>query len=138
MKRICLAALAALIIAGTASAQAQAAPTQPPQAQAQVTTISGKLELIDGMIGLKAGGISYYTPRLRQLVGFVKDLQEGAQVTLTGYALPLPQRAGYALFAATKLSFGGKDYDLGQSVGPMGRGWMRGAGRGGMMEGPRW
>jgi hypothetical protein len=144
MKRICLAALAALVIAGTASAQAQAAPApaQPPQAQTQVTTISGKLELIDGVIGLKSGGTSYYVPRLRQLVGFVKDLQEGATVTLTGYAYPLPQRSGSAVFMVTKLSFNGKDYDLGQSVGPMGQGWMRGAGRGGlrggMMQGPRW
>jgi hypothetical protein len=52
-----------------------------PQQQ-QVATISGKLELIDGMIGLEAGGVSHYTPRLRQLVGFVRDLQEGATVTL--------------------------------------------------------
>jgi hypothetical protein len=140
MKRIPIAILAALAIAGTASAQAQAVPAQPQQQQ--VATISGKLELIDGTIGLKAGGVSYYTPRLRQLVGFVKDLQEGAMVTLTGYSFALPDRAGYALFAVTKLSFGGKDYDLGQQVGPRGRMWMRGPGPGGMgwgmRGGPRW
>jgi hypothetical protein len=145
MKRMLVAALAALVIAGTASAQNVAPPDQGPgrgQAQAQQSTVSGKLELIDGVIGLKSGGTTYYTPRLRMLVGFVKDLQEGATVTLTGYAYPIPERAGSALFLVTKLSFGGKDYDLGQRVGPRGGMWMRGPGRGGfrggMMGGPRW
>jgi hypothetical protein len=135
-----MAALAAVAIASSASAQAQAAPAQAQpqgQAQRQLVTISGKLELIDGMIGLKSGGTAYYTPRLRILVGFVKDLQEDATVNLTGYAYPLPNRAGYAVFFVTKVSFGGKDYDLGQRGGPFGgRGW--GEGRGGMMGGGGW
>ncbi len=147
MKRTLVAVLAALAIAGAASAQ-NAAPASPPAAPAQTTTISGKLELIDGAIGLKAGGVSYYTMRLRQLVGFVKDLQEGAAVKLEGYAYPLPDRAGYSVFMVTKLSFNGNDYDLGQPgaggpFGGKGRGFGRGGMRGGMGggmwgEGPRW
>ena len=121
MKRMLLAALAIFAIAATSSAQSPA-PAAPVQGQAQTTTISGKLELIDGIIGLKSGGISYYVPRLRQLVGFVKDLQEGAAVKLEGYAYPLPNRAGYSFFMVTKLTFGAKDYDLGQpgARGPFG------------------
>jgi hypothetical protein len=141
MKRMCMAALVALVIAGTASAQGAAPPNQAA-AQPQQISISGKLELIDGVIGLKSGGTSYYTPQLWRLVGFVKDLQEGAQVTLTGYAFPVPEGSGKVFFAATKLSLGGKDYDLGQRGGPFGRMRMRGPGRDGMrgemMEGPCW
>jgi len=143
MKRIIVATLAALAIAGAVSAQSPA-----PAAQAQTTAISGKLELIDGMIGLKADGTSYYVPRLRQLVGFVKELQEGASVKLEGYAYPIPNRAGYSYFMATKLTIGAKDYDLGQpgARGPFGgqgqgqgRGGMRGGRMGGMGGGgPRW
>jgi hypothetical protein len=151
MKRSLIALLAALALAGSASAQSAAAPAAPAvaAAQAQLSTISGKLELINGMIGLKSGGVSYYLPRLRQLVGFVKDLQEGATVKLEGYAYPLPNQAGYSIFEATKLTISGRDYDLGQpgAQGPFGgkgmrggmgaRGGMRG-GMGGGMPGGRW
>jgi hypothetical protein len=119
MKRILLAALAALAIAGAASAQGV---NPPPKADPQQITISGKLEWIDGTIGLKSGGVTYYAPQLRMLVGFVKDLQEGSTVTLTGNARKLPYSPN-SFFWTSKLGFNGKDYELGQGgFGPMGRG----------------
>jgi hypothetical protein len=122
MKRMLLAALAALAIAGAVSAQGVNPPPKADPQQAQQVTISGKLEWIDGTIGLKSGGVTYYAPQLRMLVGFVKDLQEGSTVTLTGYAHKLPYSPN-SLFLTSKLGFNGKDYELGQGgFGPMGRG----------------
>jgi hypothetical protein len=137
MKRTIMAALVAITIAVAASAQGAAAP-QPPKGQApdqaQQVTVTGKLEWIDGTIGLRSGGAVYYAPQVRMLVGFVKDLQEGATVTLSGYADKIPYSPN-SFFRATKLSFNGKDYELGQGFGAMmGRGQgMMGRGR---MQGP--
>jgi len=145
MKRMLMAALAALAIAGAASAQgANPPPNKGPDGnQSQQTTISGKLEWIDGTIGLKSGGSTYFTPRVRELVGFVKDLQEGAAVSLTGYAYKVPFGSGSFVFMATKLSFNGKDYELGREEG-RGPGMMgmrmrdRCDGDRGQREGSRW
>ena len=76
-------------------------------------------------------------PRVRELVGFVKDLQEGATVSLTGFAQKVPFGAGSYFFMATKLSFNGKDYEFRQEVGPMGSGTgNRGQGNEKRMRGP--
>jgi hypothetical protein len=136
MKKIALALAAALLVAGFASAQVvQVTPTQP---QVQTLKVTGKLELINGVIGMKVDGKTYLVPRLRSVVGFIKDLQEGATVTVEGNTATLPNSNGVNVIIATKLSFNGKDYDLGQPGQGMGmaRGMMKG-GRG-MMGGGRW
>jgi len=122
MKRTLMATLVALAIAGAASAQNANPPAKGPdgQQQPQQTTISGKLEWLDGMIGLKSGENVYYAPQVKELVGFVKDLQEGATVSLTGFARKIPYSQN-SFFRATKLSFNGKDYEFGQDFGPAGR-----------------
>ena len=142
MKRL-IGVCMALALAGALSAQT--APSAPPAPNAQpVIKLAGKLELINGHIGLKADGVSYYIPRLRQLVGFVKEVQEGAAVKVEGYAWPLPDQAGISVLAITKLSIGGKDYDFDQGMGnrPFGGKGMRGPRgpgmRDGMGEEPRW
>jgi hypothetical protein len=136
MKRIIVVLIAALAFAGVAAAQS--APPPPAPSQAQTVKVSGKLELIDGAIGFKAGGKTYFVPRLRELIGFVKDLQEGALVTVEGYERPFPHDSTVSLLMVTKLSFGGKDYDLSHKAGP-GTRWGMGRGkRGGMGGGPRW
>lgn len=144
-KKIIAALIAACLIAGALTAQT-AATVQTQQ----TVTVSGKLELIDGHIGLKSGGTTYYVQGLGRLVGFVKDLQEGSQVKIEGYAQPLGLPSGYAFLIATKLSFGGKDYDLSmngrgfnraKSFGPAaGPGTMRNLGprAGNMGRGYRW
>jgi hypothetical protein len=140
MKKLIVVCIASLALAGVLAAQAApAAPQATVQAAAQVVKLSGKLELIDGTIGLKADGVNYYIPSLSRLVGFVKDLQEGVSVKLEGYAYPVPSKSGYSMFHPTKLTIGTKDYDLGQAdgYGPFGGKGMRGGmgGRGGMMDG---
>ena len=130
MKKIVAALIVAFALAAVSAAQSPA----PANAQAQETvTVSGKLELIDGYIGLKSGGATYYVRGIERLVGFIKDLQEGAQVKLVGYAYPLGLPSGYSTLIVTKLTVGGKDYDL-PKAGMMGRGGMRGNYGQGMMD----
>jgi hypothetical protein len=147
MKRIFVVCIAFLALSGALSAQAAPAAPQSPAAQAaqSIVKLSGKLEVINGMIGLKADGTSYLIPNLSRLVGFVKELQEGAAVKVEGYSYPIPAQAGFAMLHATKLTIGTKDYDLGQAggFGPFGGkgmqggrgGWGGDRGRGGMMGG---
>lgn len=148
MRRILLGCIAAFALAGAASAQTTATPPgeQPKNPPAQTVTVSGKLEVVNGFIGIKTDGASYILPRLRMLVGFVKEIQEGAAVKIEGYAYPIPSwsssQGGYSILAITKLSIAGKDYDFGQFGGPFPfgrRGGMMGRGmRPGMWEGERW
>jgi hypothetical protein len=146
MKRIALALIGVLLVTGIGFAQnapQNAAPNAA--AQTQVTKVTGKLELIQGVIGLKSGGKTYLIPKLQRVAGFVKGVEEGSTVSVEGYENPLPYTADVILLHATKLTVGGKDYDLGQQgFGMMGgrnagRGMMggnQGGMRGGMM-GPR-
>jgi hypothetical protein len=121
-----------LILAAAGIAMAQAAPAAPTTAQ-QTVTVSGKLELIDGFISVKSGGTTYYTRGLDRIVGFVKELQEGAQVKLEGYSYPLGLPSGYSMLMVTKVTVGGKDYEL-PRMGALGRFGNAGAnGQNGMM-----
>jgi hypothetical protein len=54
---------------------------------------------------------------------------------LEGYESALPYAPNYLMLAVTKLTVGGKDYDLTPFRGPMAGG--RGFGQGGMMGGRR-
>jgi hypothetical protein len=120
MKRFLVVLVAALALTGVAAAQN--AP--------QLVKLSGKLEVVNGMIGVKDGGTSYLVPRLRGLVGFVKELQEGTAVKLEGYPRPIPttdaSKGNFAMLMVTKLTVAGKDYEF----SPMFRQGMRG-GKGG-------
>jgi hypothetical protein len=142
MKKLFVALIAALALAAVATAQSAPPPPdldgQAQKAQ-QLVSLSGKLEVIDGMIGIKDGGTSYIVPRLRALVGFVNELQEGASVRLEGYAFPIPSRVsslpGYSMLAVTKLTIAGKDYDF-SPIFRRGMHGMWGRGRIGMRGGP--
>ncbi len=62
MRRILLGCIAALTLAGAASAQTTATPpgaAQPRNPPEQTVTVSGKLEVVNGFIGIKADGVSY-------------------------------------------------------------------------------
>jgi hypothetical protein len=126
-KKIAAVLAAALVVSGLLAAQA----ATPAPAQAQVTKISGKLELVQGMAAIELGGKTYLLPEVMRLAGFIKGAQEGDTVSIEGYAYPLPYDSNLLLLRATKLTVEGKDYDLGQTgKGPMGRGGF------GMMKGP--
>jgi hypothetical protein len=104
--------LAVLLLLGTALVSAQ---HRGPgwrsfrQEKLEKLSISGELQLINGHIALESGGVTYYILGLDRLTGFVKDLQEGAEVSLEGGALP--QAPEYRYFWAEKLTFNGKVYD---------------------------
>ena len=142
MKKAIIVLVVALTAGGVLAAQT--APWGPQgwnQAQGQTVKIEGKLALINGMIGLKSGSKTYYTPRLGRLAGFVEGIKDGASVKLEGYKRQFPAAPEYSMLMVTKVSVGGKDYDLGQAGGGCGIGGGRGsggAGRGGMMRGGRW
>jgi hypothetical protein len=137
MKKLAFILVAALAVAGVASAQAVPwGPYAHSADQTKLVKVDGKLALINGMIGLSAGGKTYYTPMLTRLVGFVNGLNEGSSVKLEGYDYALTYAPGYSMLAVTKLTLNGKDYDLsnnGQGFGPgYGMYGMHGGPRGGM------
>jgi hypothetical protein len=132
MKKLAIILFAAAVSAGVASAQG--VPSNRPlwsSDQAQPVKVAGKLVLVNGMVGLQSGGKTYYTPRLGRLAGFIPGLSEGASVSLEGYAFAMPAAPEYSMLAVTKLTVGGKDYDLSAAgFGPFG------PGRHGMFGGP--
>jgi len=120
MKKLMIVLVAALAAAGVAVAQGAPAPWGPPgwnQPQAQSVKVEGKLSLINGMIGLKSGGKTYYVPMLSRMAGFVEWIKEGASVKLEGYEYQLPYAPEYYTLMVTKLTVGGKDYDFSQYGG---------------------
>lgn len=135
MKKIAVVLVLALV--GSGLLVAQAAPWGPPgyvQPQGQTVTVEGRLSLINGIIGVKSGSKTYYTPMLGRLSGFVEGLKEGAWVKMEGYEYPIAAAPEYATLYVTKLSVGGKDYDFSQLAYGGGIGWKRG----GMMGMRRW
>jgi hypothetical protein len=104
------------------------------------------------MIGIKSGTKTYYLRNVGRLAGFVEGVKEGASVKVEGYAYPLPAAPDYSMVHGTKLTVGGKVYDLSQYGGFGGgmgqRGGMRGGARGasqggrggftGQGYGPQW
>lgn len=127
MKKTISVLVIALIAAGVLAAQ-----TGPwgagsrNQDLGQTVTVEGKLALINGMIGVKSGSKTYYTPRLGKLAGFVDGVKEGASVKIEGYERPFPAAPEYSMLMVSKLTVSGKDYDLGQFGGPGGKGGMGG------------
>jgi hypothetical protein len=94
---------------------------------AETSTITGKLELINGNIALKNDAAVYYLVGLGRLVGFVDGLREGAEVSLEGWAFAAPGRSENQSFFVSKLTINGKEYDnllpepgtmMGQAFGP--------------------
>lgn len=136
MKRIAIVLTCALLVAGSAFAQVPPPALSQSQAPAQVTKATGKLELVQGSIALKSGGKTYIVRNLQRLAGFVDGVKEGATVTVEGYECPLAYTTDVVLLHVTKLTVGGKEYDLSQAYG-RGAGRMGGR-RGEMQRGPRW
>lgn len=147
MKKVAVLLVLALVVGGLAMAQpgpgawdppgpggfgSQARPVPPAYAQAQAETVKvdGTLSLINGRIGLKSGGKTYYVPMLGRYAGFIEGLKEGAYVKLEGYAFPIPMAPEYSMLRVTKLTVGSKDYDFsklvygyGRQGGTMGHRW---------------
>lgn len=121
-----LIALMTIALAVASLAVAQATPDQSATAQPTVK-IEGKLALVNGRIAVKQGDKTYYLNNVSRLAGFVDGIKEGAQVKAEGYACQVTDAPEYSYIAVTKLTVGGKDYDLSQTSG---RGMMGGRGMG--------
>lgn len=144
MRRLLIVCIAVTALAEAAIAQDAPVPQGDAPAQdqfaGQAVKLTGILQVVDGQIGLVANGTNYILSRLERLVGFVKEIQEGATVTVEGEAFAIPTQSDYSVLEIVKLSIGGKDYNFGnlgnRDFGPMGGG--RDMGRGGMGQGTRW
>jgi hypothetical protein len=86
----------------------------------ETSTITGKLELINGTIAVKNDDTVYYIAGLGRLIGFVDGLKEGAEVSLEGWTIGAPGTPEYQRFLVSKLTLNGKEYtDLSPWPGPM-------------------
>jgi hypothetical protein len=98
-------------------------------------TLNGRLEWADGRIAVITEDKTYFVTGIKQLLGLVDGLKEGAQLTLTGRAYGVSYIPEYGFFRAEKLSFNGKDYTLNQNRPGFGGPMHQGRHGGGMMRG---
>lgn len=138
MKKIALIVTMVALACGGMFAQASA-PTAPATTLTAVQ-VSGTLAWINGHIGIKDGGKTYYVAGIQRLLGFVDGLKEGSSVKVEGYPMTNSATPEYVFLRATKITFNGKEYALDRAgnCGMMGR--ETGFGkhdRDGMMNGSR-
>ena len=65
-----------------------------------------------GMPALKSGEVTYFVTGIDRLIGFVDGLKEGSQVTVEGRAMANPRNETVKFLRASKLTIGGKDYEI--------------------------
>ncbi len=105
-------------------------PPAPTAAQAEaVTQASGNLAYVNGWIALQSGDKTYYLAGIQRLIGFVDGLKEGAQVKVEGYARAMPMAPEYSFLRVTKVTVGGKSYDIPAMPRGDGNGMGAGCGR---------
>ena len=118
MKKLGFVIVIACLLIGTASAQNWGSGwgTAP-----QIISVTGTLQLQNGVIAVVNGNTAYYVPTLTQYVGFIEGLREGAQISIDGYV------SGNYL-QPIKVTISGKSYDFTadtrQSYAYSGNGWL--------------
>jgi hypothetical protein len=116
VKRIVLCALLAFGIAALASAQGKNrwgwGFPGAPQPAAESASVTGNLTIVQGSLAVKSGDVTYFVPGLMRYVGFIDSLKDGAQVRLEGAAVTVSEDGKTKKLMASKLTIGGKDYDL--------------------------
>ena len=93
---------------------------------AESVTVSGAMIVAHGMPALKSSDVTYIVGGISRLIGFVDGLKEGAQVTVEGRAFTNPNNEEIKFLMASKLTIGGRDYDLAPlefNPGNMGQWW---------------
>ena len=134
MKKTLLMAVIGLTLTGFVSAQQGWGPQwgRNPSYPSQSVTVTGSLQLQNGVIAVVNNGQVYYVPSLERLVGFIDGLKEGAQVSVEGFSW---NNYGSAFVQPVTLTINGKKYDLQANtfaMGPYhGYGWNNRGGRGG-------
>ena len=124
MKRNILFIMLILGLAVLISAQERETRNQRNWQAPETVTVSGSMVVARGGPALKSGDVTYIVSGIGRLIGFVDGLKEGAQVTVEGVAVALPRNDDIKLLRASKLTIGGKTYDIeplfqGQNFGHM-------------------
>ncbi|MDR2500477.1 MAG: hypothetical protein LBD37_05280 [Treponema sp.] len=83
-----------------------------PAFPAEIITISGTMTIVQGFLAVQSNDTAYLTPGLDRYVGFIEALKDGAPVSLEGSALNYSQDGTIKTLRVTKLTVGGKSYDL--------------------------
>jgi hypothetical protein len=112
-----LFSLLAFGLVALVSAQAgnrQGMGSYPPRVFAENVTVTGNLTIAQGMIAVKSDNITYLLPGLNRYVGFIDSLKDGASVKLEGSAMSRSPDAKTKTLMISKLTIGGKEYDLGR------------------------
>ena len=78
-------------------------------------TVSGTMVVANGMPALRSGDDTYLIGGVSRLIGFIDGLKEGAQVTVEGTVITIPGRNNLKYLQGSKLTLGGKSYDLSSS-----------------------
>jgi hypothetical protein len=87
-----------------------------PAVPAENVTVTGPLTIVQGSLAVINNGITYYVPKLAKYIGFIDTLKEGTQVTLEGAATASPLEANSKRLRVSKLTIGGRTYDLAPAV----------------------
>ena len=82
-------------------------------------TVTGELTLVRGSIAVKSGDVTYLTVGLSRYINFIDSLKDGAAVTINGSAFSVPRSQNTKFLYVSKLTVGGKDYDLGMFQMPL-------------------
>jgi hypothetical protein len=116
MKKLVLVIVITCLVIGTAFAQnwGNGRVTTP-----QTISVTGTLQLQNGVIAVVSGSTAYYVPALTQYIGFIEGLREGAQVSIDGYF--------YGNYVQpTRVTISGRSYDFttnAQGFAYCGGGW---------------
>jgi hypothetical protein len=116
MKRTMFFSLLAFGLATLVSAQAwnRQGMGSSPRVPAEKVTVTGSLTIAQGMIAVKSDNITYLLPGLNRYVGFIDSLKDGASVKAEGSAMGRSPEAQTKVLMISKLTIGGKEYDLAQ------------------------
>ena len=133
MKKTLLMAVIGLTLTGFVSAQQGWGQWgRNPGYPSQSVTVTGQLQLQNGVIAVVNNGQVYYVPSLERLAGFIDGFKEGAQVSVEGFPW---NNYDSAFVRPSALTVNGKRYDLQANtfaMGPRrGSGWGNTGGRGG-------
>jgi hypothetical protein len=112
MKKLVFMLVIACLAIGAISAQSWGV--------SQTVSVSGTLQLQNGVIAVVNGNNAYFVPVLTQYIGFIEELKEGAQINVNGFA-----SGNY--IQPSNVTIAGKTYDFAsntpQGYAYCGNGW---------------
>jgi len=85
---------------------------QVTRPQPEAVTVSGNLIVSNGLPALTSGDVTYLTAGIGRLAGFIDGLQEGAYVSIEGYAINSPQDETVKFLRPVTLSLDGRTFDM--------------------------